>query len=593
MDGIPPTPPLATTPPTKTVMTMPVRPDNPVLEASPLKSHLNQNLAFLSKALADYRRLVSSQLALPDKPHPQLVRWLCNLEPVHRVDIGVFMNYVVPDRRLRARNAQDKVRSLSMEEGLKEILLNESGWEPAIKEIIKKHAADVAILVAQKGENSVGLKEAFNQKYNPTELGPKDLHRLVEKFKFVKKLKEKQPGLLMGQDEKLGTTSCVFATLGFNNHAINGGCVIFLQRYLLNHPGTTISPCAATAFFSKRAFYYQPWLLYHLKNHGLSYGAITSKILDVVAMKKETVDFNEITEDIAISCYHNSVFNAGCENWAQVTALQLQYAAQLRYFRNSGGVGYKSGVPPIEYIIQDYYHSINAHGIFEVHLPLEVTVHFFDKVYFEQASFNAENKPKLAADPELFKKLEFYDDPQAKQLEHFNAKINRLDREDPLIGFWATIAHRKGTPYWLPCTFKTPGTGAILFTARGQHIRLTFAESKDAYEKDAKMYLLCIGVDHNQKSYLKLSQKYKEVSPPPPYKKRSECPLAMADHENFSDFWVSINDGILKFGRGNDITQGEVPEMGYRDPLPLKFKYLAISNWSSGIEFRNFRIIGA
>jgi len=141
---------------------------------------------------------------------------------------------------------------------------------------------------------------------------------------------------------------------------------------------------------------------------------------------------------------------------------------------------------------------------------------------------------------------------------------------------------------WLPHTFKTPGTATILFTARGQHIRLLFTDDKNVDNLDKDAYLFCIGVDANKETYFKRKVGGGDKKP---FVTAKQNPNAMASPLVWGDYWVTINQGDIRFGRGTDTTKEEVVEMRFKDPNPIPFLYFAISNWTTGIEFRNLCVL--
>lgn len=223
---------------------------------------------------------------------------------------------------------------------------------------------------------------------------------------------------------------------------------------------------------------------------------------------------------------------------------------------------------------------------------MEVPFHFIKQIFFPKSKMTAALKATCEA-AGIWSKIEVVDDTQKRQLEYFEKLFEVLITHPDLtlpLGYCLSIQNRKRNPLWLPHKFKTPGRGTIVFTARGRHMRLMFTDTRDPklIEGGQALYLIVIGVYENRDTYVKKNTI--GGSERKPHVRRDTCPEAMASPQTWGDYWVSINQGAFKMGRGRDPTKGAIPAMCYQDPTPTKFLYFGLSCWESGIEFRNMCI---
>lgn len=321
----------------------PIPPDNPALDA--VFTNQSYNVVY-GNATDNFKHKLPPVVAQipnykppPTVPKPDLVKYLKACPPVHRVDADVFTEYILLKKELCARSVLEDIKGKSMRDALARTPSNvgnlsssgsltpgtasPGGSQKSLKQMIADSPNTFAVVQAVQ---------------NAPDDDP-DKHTFQDQIDFVFKLRAKQPGLNVTQDIKLGTTTSVFATLGFNNHNVNGGVVIILSQALVHHPGTTISPCAGTSFLSKRAFHHQPWQLLHLLNRNDYPGTdaeLKQKIITQAQKTKENAknDFPEITDDMAIDCYMRSLLHPSQEGWAEFAALQLEFAAQLSQIKS-------------------------------------------------------------------------------------------------------------------------------------------------------------------------------------------------------------------------------------------------------------------
>lgn len=131
--------------------------------------------------------------------------------------------------------------------------------------------------------------------------------------------------------------------------------------------------------------------------------------------------------------------------------------------------------------------------------------------------------------------MEVVVDPHEAQKTYFTNLLVSCQQAKLPSGYWLSIEKRKRAPLWLPHTFKTPGTATILFTARGQHIRLLFTDDKNVDNLDKDAYLFCIGVDANKETYFKRKVGGGDKKP---FVTAKQNPNAMASPLVWGDYWV-------------------------------------------------------
>lgn len=244
------------------------------------------------------------------------MKWLLACPPGHRVSAAVFTEYLLLSKELVSRSTLEEISKERIGALTQSVLPPVEDRRPLKEKILD--------------DTSVAKRKVEGMPNSPQK------QELLDQINFRLKLRHHLPGFCLPEDVKMNTDSAVFATLGFNGHHGNGEVVIILSQDLLHDPAVSISPCAGTSFFSKRAFYYQPWHLFHLKSHGIPESQIEDMVRTQAKKNKEAAatDFGKIiTEEMVFDCYKRSLLKTSTEGWAEFAALQLQYTAQLEQCR--------------------------------------------------------------------------------------------------------------------------------------------------------------------------------------------------------------------------------------------------------------------
>jgi len=156
------------------------------------------------------------------------------------------------------------------------------------------------------------------------------------------------------------------------------------------------------------------------------------------------------------------------------------------------------------------------------------------------------------------------------------------------FGFTFTVQKLYGTDFFLPAQFAVAGTGAISFKAHGQHLRFSFTDTKENTRGvNKKVYIVVIGAVRNRVSFIKTSNvKGNEGS----VLFTKKAPEMGASPYGYKSFWITIKNGCVRVGKGDNIDdEKELMMSGYDKESPLLFKYVGISGWESPINFKCFR----
>jgi len=73
---------------------------------------------------------------------------------------------------------------------------------------------------------------------------------------------------------------------------------------------------------------------------------------------------------------------------------------------------------------------------------------------------------------------------------------------------------------------------------------------------------------------------------------RHQDPRAIVEADRWAAYWMSVDRGLVRFGRGE--VPGREVVLEWQDPSPLQgLRWVAFSSWDTPIDFRMVRVSSA
>jgi len=450
------------------------------------------------------------------------------------------------------------------------------------------------------------------------------------------------------RDGDLGTDKHVFSIVGANMCEGYGDFVFILSPRIMQHPDFNMSITAATSYMSRRTYFHRPWVALgkvvnyvpsdtdmHFEprdRNAVEPGAVqqlgADDVLDTVKVLRngEEVPF---TDEEMLEHFQKSKLHPCAVDWEHVVALDLALQCRLflmskreldtwvdRYtaeWRNEFVLERLGGRTPSVKdvsadIVKTWYTKINAHGCIEGHLPEFVPLDYIDKLLMPTDRYEAlkeELERIVLADNTTLRSrvvclpagAQYANRVRAWQEEYFDM---RGRERSAMCGVGSALDMRafsfgveglRGKETFLPMKFLNPTSGFLVkFRVKGQHIRLTFVNRREATrDKPADgalhVYLLCIGLFENHVTYLRRSNKAGD--PTCLEVRRDKRPDAMAQPDRYREYWVNFNvrSGRLQLGSG-EIGTSTATLLDWTDPTPHRdIQYMAVGCWDTPVDF--------
>jgi len=289
-----------------------------------------------------------------------------------------------------------------------------------------------------------------------------------------------------------------------------------------------------------------------------------------------------------VQVFNNSKVHSTTD-WYTVFATEISWQAQLEHIRKEK----EGNRTPTKLSFGDivkFYSTTNAHAVIELHLPGFVPFFFFEKVLIPKEVVQA--YPSLLA---IADTLTLRDDTsllsiikELKESDIIKEEVEMFSKATGNAqGYYFVLENLQGNDIFLPGILASTSAIFVKFKAKGQHIRITFTSTRqNTRNQNIKVYNIVLGAVKNTVSFLKT----KNISGHKVHVQKNfeEHPSAMASPNDFTAFWLVINHGHIKVGRGSQLDQSVVME--WTDPKPLtNIKFVGISGWESGIEFQEFQ----
>ena len=341
-------------------------------------SGLNEKINFvrnqktMAETVESYTR--AGNWGSPKRTMGEIIDWIRALPPVHRCDRTIFESILVHGH-VMSRAYMDQLRKSLF-------VANAVGQHPRVRQILDPHSNPVLTKTAQefihalvslefaKSYTGIAVMGAPSSASDDNETQTKAVTRTEAQLKpYLKasditeirehakriadaslKLHQNKTGIAHGQDEILGTSNHIFSILGQNLGFFYGDIFIVFNREIMRHPDANFSIQAATTFGqSQRAYQERPWL----KDPG--------------------------TPAARVEHFHQTKLHCSIPNWEEPAAMELMALT---------GLSKKSMHVTLEAVQRRWMH-VDAHFVFESHLPALVPLDYIDHVYIAKNLFDS------------------------------------------------------------------------------------------------------------------------------------------------------------------------------------------------------------
>jgi len=386
----------------------------------------------------------------------------------------------------------------------------------------------------------------------------------------------------------------VACALGPSPQQNKGGIVFQLKPEVMHHPDFAIFFGRETAYKDKTIFFERPWDLLQTKQTDSAEPVMRGSDPNATYLHK-------VSNEQSLECHKSSCVHPAFENWTEVVAQQLINTTSLHVHKNIQDADeFHKEVGMGEF--RDFLRQVDSKHAIHCRLPKKIPFEYIENIYlpatvwpyirsfigFVKVGSCDSNMSQLVST--VYKTR---DDLRNKIDDLFyNSQVSR---GIPKKGFTFCIAQMKGNDVFLPCgEFKREGYGWVRFKAKGQHIRITFTPKREnSRAADYKVYNIVIGAFKNSITYLKTLNKERKHLPEDPilhFKvSANENINAMASPYNHQMYWISIENGHVKAGKGSAINRQVFMDWEDKEDA-VKFKHIGISTWETAIEFEQFEV---
>ncbi|CAF2937552.1 unnamed protein product, partial [Rotaria sp. Silwood2] len=304
-----------------------------------------------------------SNNAIPE----EITNWIRALPPVHRCSKAIFESILVhgnvmsrdymnqlcnPPFVVNAVEQNDKIRTILAPQN--SVALRSHAHEfIEVLVTIEFYRADPsksAYLVNDEQVNKIKIKEAQLSGFLKSDEIQIIRSCAIEIARASLKLNNNPMGIAFPPDIELGTNKHVFSVLGPNRGYYYGDVFIIFKREIMHHPDANFSIQAATTYGqSTNAYRFRPWL----KDPG--------------------------TPQDRIGDFHRSKLHCSIPGYDNAAAIELVALSGLE--KKTLNVNLSD--------IQKRWMSVDAHLVFEAHLPQLIPLNYIDCVYIPKNLFQS------------------------------------------------------------------------------------------------------------------------------------------------------------------------------------------------------------